>query len=427
MSHAAFESRRTRFAAAVSAPPRRRPRPSWIGRLALAWLFAPLQAALAQIPCNYEVTAILAGPCGSDASMTPMAISPNGRYVAGYCATGPTKAFVYDVETGVLTMLPGPGESAAYDVNDNGLVVGGRNGGPFKIGFVYDLHTGQYIAEIPAAVTNGECYIIAINSSGKVCGMRSIGLSPPLKSAFTWSQEEGAIDLGLINGKNTNAWDINDNGAVAARYFVGAVQLGMIWKDGVVTPLESPTPFDSGAAAINNQGIAAGGWTVQPNPILGHPGIWVNGAATELFLPPDFVTGGPQDINNSGICVGRCKKAPNNAQFLGAIWAGDEVAVLNDLVDSDEFTYLGVARGISDAGRIVAEGHLASNFHVVAVVLTPVGVSPADIVIDCRVDVDDLFKVINEWGESRSVADINADGVVDAADLMMVIEQWTAR
>ena len=49
---------------------------------------------------------------------------------------------------------------------------------------------------------------------------------------------------------------------------------------------------------------------------------------------------------------------------------------------------------------------------------------PADVVSDGVVDVQDLLKVIAEWGGSGPEGDTNGDGMVDVVDLLSVISQW---
>lgn len=41
------------------------------------------------------------------------------------------------------------------------------------------------------------------------------------------------------------------------------------------------------------------------------------------------------------------------------------------------------------------------------------------------VDIDDLFNVINHWGQTHASADLDGNGVVDVDDLFIVINHWT--
>jgi hypothetical protein len=49
---------------------------------------------------------------------------------------------------------------------------------------------------------------------------------------------------------------------------------------------------------------------------------------------------------------------------------------------------------------------------------------PADINGDAVVDVDDLFEVLNHWGDAGGDSDVNDDGVVDVDDLFEVLNAW---
>ena len=48
---------------------------------------------------------------------------------------------------------------------------------------------------------------------------------------------------------------------------------------------------------------------------------------------------------------------------------------------------------------------------------------PADIVVDGIIGVNDLLRVIDDWGNS-GVGDINQDGITDILDLLLVVDSW---
>ncbi len=52
--------------------------------------------------------------------------------------------------------------------------------------------------------------------------------------------------------------------------------------------------------------------------------------------------------------------------------------------------------------------------------------NPADINEDGVVGVTDLLIVIDQWGQTDSIADINEDGIVNVSDLLMLIDNWGA-
>ena len=52
--------------------------------------------------------------------------------------------------------------------------------------------------------------------------------------------------------------------------------------------------------------------------------------------------------------------------------------------------------------------------------------NPADINEDGIVGITDLLIVIDQWGQTNSIADINNDFTVDVSDLLMIIDAWGA-
>jgi hypothetical protein len=49
---------------------------------------------------------------------------------------------------------------------------------------------------------------------------------------------------------------------------------------------------------------------------------------------------------------------------------------------------------------------------------------PADIILDCDVDVQDLLELLARWGETGGPADIIPDGIVNTADLLFLLGEW---
>ena len=82
---------------------------------------------------------------------------------------------------------------------------------------------------------------------------------------------------------------------------------------------------------------------------------------------------------------------------------------------------------INNTGQIVGSG-IGPDGHVVGVLLTPVGSSPADIDNNCVVDVQDLFALLPCFGQAGdppcNLADINHDGTVNVLDLIVLLLNW---
>ena len=49
---------------------------------------------------------------------------------------------------------------------------------------------------------------------------------------------------------------------------------------------------------------------------------------------------------------------------------------------------------------------------------------PADIILDCDVNVADLLDLLARWGESGGPADLIPDGIVNTADLLFLLSEW---
>jgi hypothetical protein len=221
------------------------------------------------LPCRYDVSDIIQAPsCGitGPPATSATAISPNGRYVAGYhahCATSDEEAFVYDRQTREFRTLPRPAgvySSRANDVSDAGVAVGGywkTDAG--RRGFIYDFPSATYVAELQPLPGGAWCVINAINSNGVVCGFRSIGSKGDPVNPFTAFIWDGAnyTDIGVLNGPNSSALDISEDcvvvgwtggniGTVGTRAF--------IWRQSNATVLPPvPGGLTSTAEAVASQ------------------------------------------------------------------------------------------------------------------------------------------------------------------------------
>jgi uncharacterized membrane protein len=183
--------------------------------------------ASGQIPCRYEIEAIIqAPPCpifGPPATIAT-AINARGDVAGFYYQCDPTnrEAFAWTRESGLFTIPRPPGvlSAAAAGINDNRVVCGtwwrsNVYGG--QRGFIYDLDRHMLIAELEPAPGGAWCSIGAMNQAGTVCGMRSIGPSndpPEPQTAFLWSPTNGYTDLGVIDNRRTWAADLNEAGSV---------------------------------------------------------------------------------------------------------------------------------------------------------------------------------------------------------------------
>jgi uncharacterized membrane protein len=388
-------------------------------------------------PCRFEVADIIQAPsCGitGPPATIATAISPNGRYVAGYhaqCATSDDEAFIYDRQTREFRTLPRPQgvySSRCHDVNDSGVAVGGY----WKVdqgrrGFLYDILSASYVSELQAPGTGYWCEAMAINSKGQVCGYRSLddGGDPvnPL-NAFVW--EAGKYtDIGVLNGPNSTALDIADDGTVVGWTGANLVvpnTLPFVWRDGEaeVLPL-TPGSIGSGAVAISSaDGRVAVQGLMQFVPSTFRTFVYQSGQYVNVGVLPGFTHTIPSGVRG-GMLVGRCQVDTPN-QRRAVLWFDGTLHDLNDLMTKGATFEISDAFETSRNGDVLAR---TSNGGVAAVILERQGINDGDLDENCRTDADDLILVILEWGIPNSAADADGDGDVDAADLSMVIFNWT--
>ncbi len=386
-------------------------------------MFALAQPAAAQIPCSYEVSAIIqAPPCGTLDSLTVgKAISPNGRWVVGYhsCPLGGFRAFVFDSSSSAFTTIHPPGffTSHANDVNDAGIVVGFMGGSSGDFGFVYDAVTGQFLHTLASDSPGGVCEATGINSSNVVCGFRAITGAPNyLSTAFRWSAAEGFTDLGLIDGQGTVAHDMNESGeiVVADAWILGTIAGRWDGKQ-----FEHLPPLPDGSVPyprkINNLGEVGG--TALLGTSTSQPFVWARDDLILLGTLPGANRGGVGGMNDRGEVTGLNTMTTGGQRAY--VWRDGVMGDLTALVNQPGLVFTR-AMGISEDGLIIAEAG-----GVAAVVLAPVQPAPGDTNCDGIINVTDLLSVIRHWGICNGcVQDFTGDGNVDHSDLLVVIVNW---
>jgi uncharacterized membrane protein len=369
---------------------------------------------------------------GKPAPLIGLSISPNGAYVCGYWSScfANDRAFVYKTATNERITLPLPAgttASIAYDVNDSGLVCGMYGGSIGTFGFIYDVNTGLYIAQLPAAYPNGICEALAINSSGVVCGYRHVDSFE--ETAFIWSAETGFIDIGVLIPPGAYAVDINDDGNVVghAGGLANPSQRGFIYQNGRTTVLPPIVGgVSSSVPSVNDHDVflIAGAVQFQPNAIYqGH--IDDHGLILPLVPLPGFVSGGGNAISNDGTVVGSSLE-PGTGYRRVTVWRDGQPLDLLNMLRGGSVSSLQIAWAIGDGGRIVAVGE-AAQASTMTFVFTPIPSIPGDTNCDRAVNVGDLLHVIGAWGPCQGCsADLDANATVNINDLLIVIIGWNS-
>jgi uncharacterized membrane protein len=395
------------------------------------------QAVGQPLPCQYQVTAVIQAPDGPISSSPTFGngISPNGRYVVGsyrFDAVGADKAYYYDMQTKQFTplpLLPGTFTSIAYDVNDAGQICGTIAIPAGDKGFIYQISTAQYTLLEPIN-PQGVCVATGITADGTVCGTRSIGSKgDPVfpKTAFMWSLQNGFTDLGVMDGPNSGALDIAEDGTVVGytggdSFTIGTRAFIHCQDAGTTVVITLPGALNSAARAIGSVAHIAMTGQMQVSPPITHGFIYDHehqGFVPLGFLPGFDDTTFVEDVSASGIAVGFGRPVPGPDR--GFVWQAGVLRNLDELLPANESITLRRGNAVAPNGRIVARGSDAG--HDVVMVLDPIVVT-GDAQPDCTVDVDDLISVILEWNETESPADVTGDGAVDVEDLILVIESW---
>lgn len=396
------------------------------------------------IPCHYDIIATIQGPeCPphGPALTTATAISPNGQYVCGRylpCGIGTSQGWYWTAQTGLVTIpLPaGISWCEAYDVSDAGLVVGeyqGSTAGNHR-GFIFDIQRAQFVATLTSVNATGRCAINAINSSGTVCGWRSIGsLNDPINpyQAFIWSQKTGYIDLGVMNGPNSGATDISDLGIVVgwsgAEGFpdiAGVRGFVRTWRDVEVLP---PVPAGTNSVATSvgrNEQVLVNG-RVQQSPNLYRTFILNGDNWNQLALPPGFDRTLGRKVGGNNLIGGTCTLTSAPGPSTACIWTTSSYRLLNASTIGQFVGISGSVVDISGQGLVVLATQNSAGQYL-AYLLEPRESTLGDTNCDGLVNIDDLVVVITSWGPCENCpADFNTDKIVNITDLATVIQNWT--
>ncbi|MCH7720634.1 MAG: hypothetical protein IH988_06540 [Planctomycetes bacterium] len=401
----------------------------------LAALFGAT-AATAQIPCGYEVTAVIQGPwCGEIFGYPPTrgrGVTEDGAVVGYYtsCDIGPGEAFYWSESTGFVTLSRPPGytSATARDIDgQTGWIIGALStpgtDGPFAA-----LWPAWSAEPIDLGTLPGGDYSQAFAvSAGRVVGKWGNEIMGPGIQAFLW-QDNQMIDLGPDLGTPSGwAWDVNDAGQVCG-WMGTATSLdarAFIWDAGRVTELPAiPGGFTSEGLAIS----ADGGTVVGVGRIIddktgddfSRAFVWQDGKMVNLGTLPGLLRSGATDVNDNSLVIGPLW---GGVPDTGFIWHDGVMIDLNTLIPPESGVEVTIPWAINEQGMIAAQGHNQDG-DVVALLLTPVEAAVADLDGDCHVGIIDLLILLSEWGQADSSADLNDDGIVNVFDLLIVLANW---
>ena len=384
-------------------------------------------------PCGYDVTIIQAPACppfGPQATIG-RAMNDLGQ-IAGYhcqCFCGSDEAFFWDGST--FTTLPRPPgfrAARAYGMNDQGWIVGSMTQANIDLNHAVLWQNGQPIdLGIPPGGNFSEG--LAVNSAGQVVGYWGNNITGPIHG-FLW-ENDVMTDLGPSLGTpSSRAYGVNDAGQVVGWMGSSLISDGeaFIWQDGAVNGL-GPIPggFNSTACAINSAGHVVGsGKTPEGGFPTGLPHAFLSDARgmIDLGTLPGTQFSAAADINDTSQVVGRSWHVvgiPNISH--GFIWQSGVMKNFDDLIASALGVSVTIAYAINEQGQIVGQANSAQG--TVAVLLSPVGASPADINTDGVVNVLDLIELLLCFGQPATppcdAPDTNQDAVINVLDLINLL------
>jgi probable HAF family extracellular repeat protein len=344
------------------------------------------------------------------------------------------EAFLWTPEEGFTSLQRPPGVSSAYavDISDRGVIVGTYivpDVGGFR-GFVYE--DGKY-TELPPLPGGAWSQAFAITNARQVVGFRSIGEGVNPFNAFIWSAETGFTDLGVMEGPNSAATDISENGFVVGwtgGNFTNST--AFLWNEGAVTILGPVPQGDTSfaTAVTNNAEVCGSGKVAQKGKPFGitRAFLWREGKFTMLGTLPDHLHSAASDMNELRQVVGTSSTVDGDPNIdHGFIWQKGVITDLNDLISPDLELVITSTAAINGRGQIVGRASTVSD--LVAVLLTPQDPPLGDLDVDCSVDIADLLRLLAVWGPcpdppDECPADLNGDGAVGIADLQILLANW---
>lgn len=237
------------------------------------------------------------GPLSGYSVSSALSINDNGQ-VAGYSYTSSpdqSRACIWSdnqvIDVGALPSGTYSPDSAAYDINNLGQVVGrSRSGSNVGDAFLWSENVGmQDIGENACAY--------AINDNGVVVGNHG-------NNGFIWTSDLGMRDINIPDLKGTMAIDINNSGQVICISEPSATASSgpsYIWQDGYgatsLGVLAGSWNYTL-AYAINNLGEVVGSSGCQPF-------IWNSTDGIKaLPVPSGLSNGVATAINDNGLIIG---------------------------------------------------------------------------------------------------------------------------
>jgi probable HAF family extracellular repeat protein len=240
------------------------------------------------------------------------------------------------------------GSARVHGVNESGEVVGGSGHphGAETRAFFWEPKNG--IRDLGTLPGGDYSAAFAINDSGVVVGISNTSTS---MHAITWTQSKGLRDIGTLPGTNSSsALSINNQGQIAGASGAHAA----LWTDSKIQDLGTLGGATSEAHGINNLGVVVGVSDTSSGP---RAFLWTDGIMQDLGVLPGDTSSHADHINDGGTVVGASQ---GNSGVRAFIWNSSRgMRPLNDNLQSG----YSEAFDINNAGHVVGEIAAALGTH----------------------------------------------------------------